>query len=221
MIKLSVSLLSADFTHLADAVQAVESAGAHYIHVDVMDGHFAPNITFGPPVVEALRKITSLTFDIHLMVENPGKFIEPFARAGADIINIHAEASENLRADIESVKKLNKIPAVTIKPNTDVERLFGLADRIGMALIMSVEPGFAGQTLKLETLKKVEKLASFAAREGIDIDIEIDGGARLENVKDIINAGANVIVAGSAIFGRKDIGQAVREFYDMFKRRRA
>jgi len=204
-IKIAPSILSADFGNLASEVKKVEAAGADLIHVDVMDGHFVPNITMGPLVVKALRQITKLPLDVHLMIENPDKFIPQFAKAGADIITIHVEASKDLSADIELIKKHGAKPGVVVNPATPVEKVFPVLDKVVMVLLMSVNPGFEGQKFMPEVLGKIIKLKQHSLEIGNStLDIEVDGGINLETAPEIIKAGANVLVAGSAIFYADD-----------------
>jgi ribulose-phosphate 3-epimerase len=185
-IKVAPSILSADFSRLGEEVTAVERAGADMIHVDVMDGHFVPNITIGPLVVSALSKITRLPLDVHLMIENPEKYIEPFAKAGADIISIQAEASKNLEKDLALIRQHGAKPAVVINPRTGIKTIEGVLDKVVMVLLMTVNPGFEGQKFMPE------------------VDIEVDGGINLDTAPEVIKAGANVLVAGSAIYWSKD-----------------
>ncbi|MBN3033206.1 MAG: ribulose-phosphate 3-epimerase [Candidatus Saganbacteria bacterium] len=211
------SLLSADFTRLAEEIAAVERAGADLIHVDVMDGHFVPNITVGPLIVKAARKATKLPLDVHLMIENPDRFIPDFARAGADIITIHVETSKNLDEDIELIKMNGAQPGVVVNPATPVESIFRVLDKVNMVLLMSVSPGFAGQKFMPEVLEKIRKLRekitnSPHLNEGNNMppDIEVDGGITPETAKLVIKAGANVLVAGSSIFYSKDYAAAIK-----------
>ncbi len=210
MIKVAPSILSADFTRLAEEIGAVERAGADLIHIDVMDGHFVPNITIGPLVVKAARKATKLPLDVHLMIENPDRYIPDFAKAGADIITIHAEASKNLDEDIELIKMNNVKPGVVINPATPAEKVFHVLDKVAMVLVMSVNPGFEGQKFMPEVLPKIRELRSRVASLGSRVDIEIDGGINAETAKEAVKAGANVLVAGSAIFYSKDYAAAIK-----------
>lgn len=217
MIKLSPSILSADFAALGDNIRKVENAGAHYLHIDVMDGIFVPNISLGIPVIKSIRNVTDMTFDVHLMITKPERYIKAFVDAGADIINIHLEASEDIKGSLASIKSFNKRTGLTINPNTKVEEMYPYLENLDLALIMSVNPGFGGQSFITSTLKKIEKLANYVSKNNLVLDIEVDGGITLENVNDILNAGANVIVSGSSIFSAQDIEEAVKSFYDIFK----
>lgn len=204
MIKIAPSILSADFSRLGEEVAAVEKAGADLIHIDVMDGHFVPNITIGPLVVKAVKKMTKLPLDVHLMIEDPHKYIEAFAKAGADIITIHVEASRDLAQDIELIKKSGSKAGVVINPKTDILKVVKTLDKICMVLVMSVNPGFEGQKFMPEVLSKVKELRSIITNSKLNVDIEIDGGINLDTAKEAVKAGANVLVAGSAIYYSKD-----------------
>lgn len=216
-IKIAPSILSADFTRLAEEIKAVERAGADLIHIDVMDGHFVPNITIGPLVVKAVRQATKLPLDVHLMIDNPDRYIPDFARAGADIITIHAEASKNLDEDIELIK-MNKVkPGVVVNPATPVESIFHVLDKVSMVLLMSVNPGFEGQKFMPEVLGKIRKLRDKITNSPhLNVgnnnppDIEVDGGINLETAREVVKAGANVLVAGSAIFYSKDYAAVIK-----------
>ena len=216
MIKLSPSLLSADFARLGEQVAEIERAGAQYLHLDVMDGHFVPNISFGVPVIAALRPASNLVFDTHLMIAQPERYIEAFAVAGADIINVHVEACKDPRRTIRRIKSLGKKAGLTIKPATPTSTVFEYLEELDLVLVMSVEPGFSGQKFMPDCLRKTEEIAEFAQARGLCIDIEMDGGLNLTNVRQAIDAGANVIVAGSAVFGAPNIGDAVRGFLNIF-----
>jgi len=209
-------LLSADFARLGEQVNEIERAGAQYLHLDVMDGLFVPNISFGVPVIAALRPVSNLVFDTHLMIAQPERYIDAFAAAGVDIINIHIEACEDPRRAIRQIKGLGKKAGLTIKPNTQASAVFEYLEELDLVLVMSVEPGFSGQKFMPECLRKTEEIAEFTRQRGIAIDIEMDGGLGLDNVRQAIDAGANVIVAGSAVFGAPSVGDAVRDFLNVF-----
>lgn len=217
MMILAPSLLSADFSKLTEEIKEIEKGGAKYLHLDIMDGHFVPNITFGAPVVKSLRPVTDLVFDVHLMIENPGKYIEDFAKAGADIINVHAETVWGLPSIIEKIHSLGCKAGVTIKPNTPITSIENVLSLVDMVLVMTVYPGFGGQKLIPEALAKVPVLNQIKKEKGYTFDIQIDGGVYASNLREVLEAGANVIVAGSAIFGAEDIPKACGEFLDIFK----
>jgi ribulose-phosphate 3-epimerase len=208
--KIAPSILSADFSRLADEVRAVEKAGADVIHVDVMDGHFVPNITIGPLVVQGLRKLTSLPLDIHLMIENPERYIEVFARAGGDWITIHAEVCPNLKRMIRKVRQLNVRPGIVLKPATPLKTLFPVLDDIDLVLIMSVNPGFGGQSFIPSTLKKIERLRKIVDQNGYSMEIEVDGGVKIENIREVSRAGGDIFVVGTGIFKTKDYEETIK-----------
>ena len=199
-IQISPSILSADFSQLGSEIKRLEEGGADMIHVDVMDGHFVPNLTIGPPVIKALRKHCSLKFDVHLMISPVHKYIEAYSDAGADIITIHPEATEDLLSSISKIKKLKKKVGVSLNPETNVSVIKNYLNQIDLVLIMSVNPGFGGQKFMPEVLEKIKELKNIQKSQNLDFDIEIDGGINFENSKIAIQAGANILVSGTTIF---------------------
>ena len=199
-IQISPSILSADFSQLGNEIKRLEEGGADFIHVDVMDGHFVPNLTIGPPVIKALKKNCSIKFDVHLMISPVHKYIDAYSDAGADIITIHPEATEDLSASIKKIKKLGKEVGVSLNPKTEVSVIEDYLDQIDLVLIMSVNPGFGGQKFMPEVLDKIKELKNIQKEKGIDFNIEIDGGINFENSKIAIEAGANILVSGTTIF---------------------
>ena len=209
MIKIAPSILSADFSRLGEEVQAIDRAGADYIHVDVMDGHFVPNITIGPLVVDALRKVTDKPLDVHLMIENPDRYIADFASAGADIITIHQEAVAHLHRTVELIKSLGKRAGVSLNPATPVESLDVILDELDLVLIMSVNPGFGGQAFIPSALDKIRALRQRITQRGLAAELQVDGGVKLDNIRDVVVAGADVLVAGSAVFNTDDYAATI------------
>jgi ribulose-phosphate 3-epimerase len=203
--------LSADFGRLAEEVSAVDAAGADLIHVDVMDGRFVPNLTIGPVVVEAVRRATSLPLDVHLMIVEPERYVEDFARAGADLISVHVEACRHLHRVVEQIRGCGKKPAVVVNPATPVEMVQHVLPDVAMVLVMSVNPGFGGQKYIAEATRKIRTLRRLIEERGLDVAIEVDGGVKIENVAEPAAAGATVIVSGSGIFNQPDYATAIRE----------
>ncbi|MEH7084689.1 ribulose-phosphate 3-epimerase [Neobacillus drentensis] len=209
MVKIAPSILSADFSKLGEEILAVEKGGADYIHIDVMDGHFVPNITIGPLIVEAIRPITKLPLDVHLMIENPDQYIEAFAKAGADYITVHVEACRHLHRTIQNIKSFGIKAGVVLNPATPVESIQHIIGEIDMVLLMSVNPGFGGQKFIPEVLPKIRKVKEMAEQKSVAMEIEIDGGVNPETAKLCMEAGANVLVAGSAIYNQEDYAEAI------------
>ncbi len=210
-IKVAPSILSADFSRLAEEIRAVEAAGADLIHVDVMDGHFVPNITIGPLIVEAARKSTQLPLDVHLMIENPELYITDFAKAGADYITVHVETAYHLNRLVQSIREQKNVKAgVVLNPATPLSSLDYILREVDLVLIMSVNPGFGGQAFIPSALDKIRQLRKRVDDLGLKTEIEVDGGVKPDNAAELIKAGADILVAGSAVFGAKDYGAAIR-----------
>tara|TARA_Y100001970_G_scaffold191689_1_gene232998 strand:+ start:61 stop:720 length:660 start_codon:yes stop_codon:yes gene_type:complete len=199
-IKISPSILSADFSQLGNEIRRLEEGGADMIHVDVMDGHFVPNLTIGPPVIRALKKHTSMIFDVHLMISPVHEYIEAYSNAGADIITIHPETTDDLKLSILKIKELKKKVGVSLNPETKVDTISNLLEQIDLVLVMSVNPGFGGQKFMPEVLSKIKELKKIQQKKNINFDIEIDGGINFDNSKTAIDAGANILVSGTTIF---------------------
>ena len=204
MIKIAPSILSADFARLGEQLAEAERAGADYIHVDVMDGHFVPNLTIGPVVVEAVRRSTTLPLDVHLMIETPERYLEDFAAAGADIITVHVETCPHLHRTIQQIRQLGARAGVTLNPATPTAALGEILDDVDLALIMSVNPGFGGQTFIRRSLDRLAEVRAALDRRGSKVELSVDGGIGTANAAEVVRAGANVLVAGSAIFGASD-----------------
>ncbi|MEH7122909.1 ribulose-phosphate 3-epimerase [Bacillus sp. JJ1532] len=209
MVKVAPSILSADFAKLGEEIKDVEKGGADYIHVDVMDGHFVPNITIGPLIVEAIRPVTKLPLDVHLMIENPDQYIEAFAKAGADYITVHVEACRHLHRTIHFIKSLGVKAGVVLNPATPVNTIEHIIEDVDMVLLMTVNPGFGGQKFISSVLPKITEVKRMADEKGLNIEIEVDGGVNEETAKLCIEAGANVLVAGSAVYSQKDRAKAI------------
>ena len=210
MIKLAPSILSADFARLLEDVKKVEKAGCEYLHIDVMDGHFVPNITLGPGIVKSLRKDVNMVFDAHLMIENPDNYIKECADAGCDIIVVHQEACTHLHRTIQNIKSHGIKAGVALNPATPIETIKYVLQDVDMVLLMSVNPGFGGQSYIPVVTEKIKELKALIDEMNLDIDIEVDGGVKPSNIAEVVNAGANVIVAGSAIFNAGNIDEAVK-----------
>ncbi len=209
--KIAPSILSADFSRLGDEIKRLEDAGADYVHVDVMDGHFVPNITIGPFVVAAVRKTTALPLDVHLMIENPDMYISEFADAGADIITVHVEACAHLHRTIQAIKEKGKKAGVSLNPATPLEILRYIINDIDLLLIMSVNPGFSGQRFIPSALQKIKDAREMIEKAGADIIIEVDGGIKLDNIGEVSAAGADMFVSGSGVFGTSDYRKTIED----------
>jgi ribulose-phosphate 3-epimerase len=211
MIKIAPSILSADFAKLGEEVKEVEAAGAELIHIDVMDGHFVPNITMGPIVVEAIRPVTQLPLDVHLMIENPDAYIEQFAKAGADYISVHVEACRHLHRTIQLIRSLGVKPGVVLNPHTPIESIGHILEDIDFVLFMTVNPGFGGQKFITSVVPKIEALSKIIKDRGLNIEIEVDGGITAETIVPCAKAGATMFVAGSAIYNQEDRKKALQD----------
>ncbi|MBQ6872760.1 MAG: ribulose-phosphate 3-epimerase [Clostridia bacterium] len=214
MVKISPSILSCDFSKMGEECINMEKCGADWLHIDVMDGHFVPNITLGAPIVKALRKTSSLTFDVHLMISEPYKYIEDFVKAGSDIITFHYECDSDVEKTIDLIRSLGCKAGLSVKPGTPVEKVFPYLDKLSMVLVMTVEPGFGGQSFMADMMPKVTAVREECKKRGLDVDIQVDGGISMKTIDEAAKAGANVLVAGSAVFGAespKDMIASLRE----------
>lgn len=210
MIKLAPSILSADFAKLLEDVKKVEKAGCEYLHIDVMDGHFVPNITLGPGIVKSLRKDVNMIFDTHLMIENPDNYIKDFVDAGSDLIVVHVEACRHLHRTIQNIKSYNVKAGVALNPATPIETIKHVLQDVDMVLIMTVNPGFGGQSFIESMIEKIKELKQIIDEKNLNVDIQVDGGIKPSNINQVVEAGANVIVAGSAIFNSENIEETVK-----------
>jgi ribulose-phosphate 3-epimerase len=217
MLVLSPSVLAADFGRLAEEIKTVDKAGAQYIHLDVMDGSFVPNISFGTPVIKSIRNVTDKTFDVHLMIDEPIRYLEDFKQAGADIVTVHAESCKHLHRTVAGIKELGMKAGVALNPATPLSVLDYILEAVDMVLIMTVNPGFGGQKFIPGSIEKIRALKKLISDKKLDIDIQVDGGITLTNVYSVIDAGANIIVAGSSVY-KGDASANVKEFLDIFEK---
>jgi len=211
MKKIAPSILSADFSRLGEEIKAIEAAGADYVHIDVMDGQFVPNITIGPLIVEAVRRVTALPLDVHLMIAEPDRYIQSFAEAGADIIVVHAEATNHLHRTVQLIRSLGKRAGVSLNPATPLNLLDYVLEDLDLVLLMTVNPGFGGQSFIESCIPKIQTLRSIMDRRGIEAELEVDGGVKIDNIARIAHAGADVFVAGSAVFNSPDYAATIAE----------
>jgi ribulose-phosphate 3-epimerase len=219
LIRIAPSILSADFARLGEEIAAAEKAGAHMLHVDVMDGHFVPNITIGIPVVESIRKVTGLPLDVHLMIENPSRFVVDFVKAGADIVTVHYEADVHLHRTVQEIREKGAKAGVSLNPATPLTSLEDILSDIDQVLIMSVNPGFGGQKFIPGSLGKIARLRKMIDQRGLSVAIEVDGGVKPENAREVADAGADILVMGSAFFNADNYGSVMEKLYAVFESR--